>query len=123
MVALNVFARVISGSVEWSVQVWLRNIAFFGPAIFLLIAFSNLRLDRLPLWINATLDIVSNRVMEEPALASVSISDDGPIREGWREYMQSVRRGQPTPPGGMPLASLAAPVRDCLEVTSRPEVS
>ena len=109
MVALNVFARLISGSVDWAVQVWLRNIAFFGPAIFLLIAFSNLRLDRLPLWINSTIDLVSNRVMEEPALAAVSVSEERPIREGWRGDMQSVRRGQPTPPGGMTLASLATP--------------
>ncbi len=108
MVALNVFARVISGSVEWAVQVWLRNIAFFGPAIFLLIAFSNLRLDQLPLWINSTLDLVSSRAIEEPALAAVSVPDSRPIREGWQEYMQSVRRGQPTPPGSMTLASLAA---------------
>lgn len=81
MVALNIFSRCISSGVEWPVRLWLRNIAFFGPAIFLLIAFSNLRLDRLPLWVNSTLRLAMSQANEQPALAAVAVADEHASRE------------------------------------------
>lgn len=74
MVALNLFGRTLGASVNPPVRIWLRNIGFFGPAIFLLIALSNLRLDRLPVWISSTLRVSVARSGQRPAIASVSIS-------------------------------------------------
>lgn len=33
-----------------ALRVWSRNIGFLGPAIYMLIAFSGIRFDRMPLW-------------------------------------------------------------------------
>jgi len=73
MMVLNVISRCLGVHTEHSVQVWLRNIAFFGPAIFLLIALSNIRLDMLPLWITSVLRTISSRTLEAPAMAAVGI--------------------------------------------------
>ena len=73
MIALNLASRFLGVHVEHSVQIWLRNIAFFGPAIFLLIALSNIRFDLLPLWINSMLRTLGGRWVEGPALAAVGI--------------------------------------------------
>ncbi|HEV2178556.1 MAG TPA: hypothetical protein VGW33_15325 [Terriglobia bacterium] len=74
MVALNLFARAFGTNVPPQVRTWLRNIAFFGPAIFLLIAFSNLRLDRLPLWIDSMLHALRAENAERTAFASISVA-------------------------------------------------
>lgn len=55
MLALNVVARWGGARLGESLQSWLQNIAFFGPAIFLVLAFSNVRADRLPLFIDSVL--------------------------------------------------------------------
>lgn len=73
MVVLNGVSRYLGSHADHSVQVWLRNIAFFGPAIFLLIALSNIRFDLLPLWINSLLRSVTSRWVEGPALAVVGV--------------------------------------------------
>lgn len=49
MVAFNLFVRLAGEHLSERLQSWLVNIAFFGPAIFLLIVFSSIRMDRLPL--------------------------------------------------------------------------
>jgi hypothetical protein len=69
MLALNVFSKVLGVRVDHSVQVWLRNIAFFGPAIFLLIALSGIRLDMMPLWITERFRTLGGRWLEGPAVA------------------------------------------------------
>ncbi|HXJ95009.1 MAG TPA: hypothetical protein VMT20_19385 [Terriglobia bacterium] len=73
LVVLNVVSRVLGVHLDHSLQIWLRNIAFFGPAIFLLIALSNIRLDSLLLWVGAVFRSVGNRWVEGPALAAVGI--------------------------------------------------
>ncbi|HUI42101.1 MAG TPA: hypothetical protein VL523_09040 [Terriglobia bacterium] len=73
MVALNLFSRYLGAHVDHTVQVWLRNIAFFGPAIFLLIALSNIRLDMLPLWITSVFRSTSNRWIHGPAWAATGL--------------------------------------------------
>lgn len=73
MMVLNVISRCLGSHVEHSVQIWLRNIAFFGPAIFLLIALSNLRLDMIPLWITSMFRTIGDRLVEGPAMAAVGI--------------------------------------------------
>ncbi len=77
MFGLNLLARVLGESVPAQVRVWLRNIAFFGPAIFLLVAFSNLRMDRLPLWLHSVLGQLDARA-RRPAVASISMPDEAP---------------------------------------------
>jgi uncharacterized membrane protein len=73
MVALNLFARYLGEHVNHPLQVWLRNIAFFGPAIFLLIALSNIRLDTLPLWISSAFRGMSSGWVHGPAWASTAL--------------------------------------------------
>jgi hypothetical protein len=74
MLALNLLSLFLGVHVERSVQVWLRNIAFFGPAIFMLIAFSNIRMDMLPLWVNEVLDGAGVRWSEGTALAAIALA-------------------------------------------------
>lgn len=73
LVVLNVVSRILGVHVDHSLQIWLRNIAFFGPAIFLLIALSNIRVDMLPLWVTSAFRSVSNLWVEGPALAAVGV--------------------------------------------------
>lgn len=73
MLALNLFSRYVGVRLDHSVQVWLRNIAFFGPAIFLLIALSGIRFDMIPLWITTSFHALGDRWAEEPAVAAVGI--------------------------------------------------
>src|SRR5579859_7962384 len=75
MLALNGFSSILGARVDHSVQVWLRNIAFFGPAIFLLIALSGVRFDMLPLWISTRFRALGGRWLEAPALAAVGLFD------------------------------------------------
>jgi len=72
MFALNLFSRFLGVRVDHSVQVWLRNIAFFGPAVFLLIALSGIRFDMLPLWVSAKLRTVGGQWVEEPVVVAAA---------------------------------------------------
>jgi len=73
LVVLSVITRILGVHLDHSLQIWLRNIAFFGPAIFLLIALSNIRVDMLPLWVSAAFRGVGDRWAEGSALAAVSV--------------------------------------------------
>ena len=75
MTALNLFSKFLGVRVDHSLQIWLRNIAFFGPAIFLLIALSGVRFDLMPLWISTRFRMLGGRWVEGPALAAVGIFD------------------------------------------------
>lgn len=55
MLALNVMARWGGANLSEAIGSWLQNISFFGPAVFLVLAFSNIRADRLPLFIDSVL--------------------------------------------------------------------
>ncbi|MGH9398526.1 MAG: hypothetical protein ACRD18_16960 [Terriglobia bacterium] len=55
MVMFSLAVRWFSGGLSLSLESWLLNIAFLGPAVFLLMAFSNIRVDRLPLYIDGML--------------------------------------------------------------------
>jgi len=44
------YVAVSSPLADLRVWGWLRNIGFFGPGVYMLVCFSNLRLDALPLW-------------------------------------------------------------------------
>lgn len=57
MLALTAIARWGGANLGESVSSWLQNIAFFGPALFLVLAFSNIRADRLPLFIDSLLRV------------------------------------------------------------------
>jgi len=74
MVALNVLSRFMGLHAQHPIQVWLRNIAFFGPAMFLLITFSNLRLDTLLLWVSAARESLGARWATGTAMATVTLS-------------------------------------------------
>lgn len=74
MVALNVLSRFMGLHAQHPIQVWLRNIAFFGPAMFLLISFSNLRLDSLLLWVSAARENVGARWATGTAMATVTLT-------------------------------------------------
>jgi len=74
MLALNLFARFLGNRVEQPVQIWLRNIGFFGPALFLLIALSGVRLDQIPLWITSPLGLALGSG-QQTAMASAAVSD------------------------------------------------
>jgi hypothetical protein len=52
MLFFNILCRTAAGTLNANLQTWLQNIAFFGPAIFLLVSFSNIRIDTLPLHLN-----------------------------------------------------------------------
>lgn len=62
MMVLNLVSRWWGDNLGQNVRIWLLNIAFLGPAAFLLLMFSNIRADRLPLYIRSAL----------PGLASTS---------------------------------------------------
>jgi hypothetical protein len=53
MVVLNLMSRWWGDHLGENVRIWLMNIAFLGPAAFLLLMFSNIRADRLPLYIKS----------------------------------------------------------------------
>jgi hypothetical protein len=80
MLVLNVLTRFLGSGVEHAVRVWLRNIAFFGPAIFLLIALSNIRLDQLPLWVDSAARLIASGSIEEPAAAAMQEVELGTSR-------------------------------------------
>ncbi|MGO9275151.1 MAG: hypothetical protein ACLQOO_33770 [Terriglobia bacterium] len=80
MLVLNVFTRILGSGVEPAVRGWLRNVAFFGPAIFLLIALSSIRLDLLPLWVDSAVRLIASGSIEEPAMAAMQEAELGPSR-------------------------------------------
>lgn len=55
MVAFSLLGRWLGDSLDDVTRTWLRNIAFFGPAIFLLVMFAGMRVDRLPLLVDSAL--------------------------------------------------------------------
>jgi hypothetical protein len=71
MIVLNVVSRTCGDQLTAAQRGWLVNIAFFGPAIFLLLMFSNVRADRLPLYLNSALRSLSSaaETMEQPVAA------------------------------------------------------
>jgi hypothetical protein len=73
MLALNLFARALGTSVAPEVRTWLRNIAFLGPALFMLLSFSNLRLDQLPLWVNGVFRSTNSKNAVGMALTARSL--------------------------------------------------
>jgi uncharacterized membrane protein len=74
MVALNALSMLLGMRLDHPLHIWLRNIAFFGPALFMLIAFSNIRLDMLPVWIDSMLESAGGRWAEGTALAAVTLA-------------------------------------------------
>lgn len=68
MMAFSVGVRWLGAGLGQNIQSWLLNVAFLGPAVFLLIAFSNIRADRLPLQIDTWLR-VSHRDAADAAMA------------------------------------------------------
>ncbi|MGH9354482.1 MAG: hypothetical protein ACRD2G_20315, partial [Terriglobia bacterium] len=74
MLALNVMARWGGASLGESIGSWLQNIAFFGPALFLVLAFSNIRADRLPLFIDSVLRAFNSNPRVSHGLAFGSVS-------------------------------------------------
>jgi len=80
MLVLNVLTRIVGSGVEPVVRVWLRNIAFFGPAIFLLIALSSIRLDQLPLWVDSAVRLIASGSIEEPVTAAMQEVESGTSR-------------------------------------------
>lgn len=55
MVVFSLVSRWLADSVDATTRVWMRNIAFFGPAIFLLIMFAGMRADCLPVLVDSAL--------------------------------------------------------------------
>ena len=55
MMALNLTSRLAGNNLGAAVECWLQNIVFLGPALFLLLAFSGIRADGLPLRIGSML--------------------------------------------------------------------
>jgi hypothetical protein len=53
MVVLNLMSRWWGNHLGQNLRIWLVNIAFLGPAMFLLLMFSNIRADRLPLYVRS----------------------------------------------------------------------
>jgi hypothetical protein len=53
MLAFSLVSRWLGDSVDATTRIWLRNIAFFGPAIFLLVMFTSMRADCLPLLVDS----------------------------------------------------------------------
>jgi len=61
MVAFNILVRWRGDTFSPDLRSWLLNIAFLGPAIFLLLSFSNIRADRLPLHIKSALETLASQ--------------------------------------------------------------
>lgn len=56
-----------------TVATWLRNIACFGPFLYMLVCFSGLRMDRIPLWLRDEKPwSVANHMRIESAMAKIS---------------------------------------------------
>ena len=55
MVVFSLLGRWLGDSLDLRARIWLRNVAFFGPAIFLLIMFGGMRADCLPLLVDSVL--------------------------------------------------------------------
>src|SRR5579863_3762345 len=55
MVTFSLTVRWFGSGLSVDLRGWLLNIAFFGPALFMLLAFSNVGVDRLPLYVDSLL--------------------------------------------------------------------
>lgn len=73
MVGLGVVSAAFGGRLDHSLQIWLRNIAFFGPALFLLITLSNIPLNMLPLWIRDATNALSEQRFDTPVVAALAV--------------------------------------------------
>ncbi|GEM_PF-1393145 len=69
MLAFNLIARLTAGHISMVKQTWLQDIAFFGPALFLLVSFSNIRADRIPLHVCSTFRHLTLTPSQSPGLA------------------------------------------------------
>ncbi|MGH9453031.1 MAG: hypothetical protein ACRD2O_03570 [Terriglobia bacterium] len=69
MLAFNLVAHLTAGHISMVKQTWLQDIAFFGPALFLLVSFSNIRGDRIPLRICSALRQMTLKASPSPGLA------------------------------------------------------
>jgi len=69
MLAFDLVTRLTAGHLSLVKQTWLENIAFFGPAIFMLVSFSNIRLDRIPLYLCSFLGEMTLRASPSPGMA------------------------------------------------------
>lgn len=69
MLAFNLVAHLTSGHISMVKQTWLQDIAFFGPALFLLVSFSNIRGDRIPLHICSALTQMTLKASPSHGLA------------------------------------------------------
>ncbi len=76
MIAFNFLVRWRGDSLGQDLRSWLLNIAFLGPAIFLLLSFSNVRADRLPLRIRSAFENLASQVTTRARLAAFSREDD-----------------------------------------------
>jgi hypothetical protein len=69
MLAFDLVTRLTDGRLSMVKQTWLENIAFFGPAIFMLVSFSNIRADRIPLNICSAFRQIMIKTHCNPSLA------------------------------------------------------
>lgn len=76
MLALNLAARWASSHLGTNIESWLQNIAFMGPAIFLLVTFSNTRVDRLPLYVASLLRALMSHPETSQGLAFRAMPDN-----------------------------------------------
>lgn len=74
MVAFSLAVRALGGGLSLDFRSWLLNIAFLGPAVFLLLAFSNITVDRLPLYIDMVLRAFATDSQASHELAFGSMS-------------------------------------------------
>ena len=75
MIALNLAARWGSSHLGPAIESWLQNIAFMGPAAFLLVTFSNIRVDRLPLYVASALRALTSNPEASQELAFRAMPD------------------------------------------------
>ncbi|MDE3181565.1 MAG: hypothetical protein KGM47_18120 [Acidobacteriota bacterium] len=71
MVAFSLGVRWLGAGLGPGLQSWLLNIAFLGPALFLLVAFSNIRADRLPLHIHEAIRALRSQSAGDGAVQTV----------------------------------------------------
>ncbi|MGH9357548.1 MAG: hypothetical protein ACRD1O_00025 [Terriglobia bacterium] len=76
MIAFNALVRWRGDSFNQDLRSWLLNIAFLGPAIFLLLSFSNVRADRLPLHIKSAFENLASQVTTRTRQAAFSPKAD-----------------------------------------------
>lgn len=88
MLILNLISRWWGDHLGQNVRIWLLNIAFLGPAAFLLLMFSNIRVDRLPLYVKSVFP---------SATSSPYLCSHNATRCELIAYSKSIRRARRTP--------------------------